>query len=1027
MPIRRRLRPSSSFLRALALGALGLVTSSFVACDNLPDIPDGVCGNGVIDRDEGEECDTIVDPAYESDAATLEVLCKAYRAGFKLDESTKCRYSCADAEASHACQYVWGAPIDTASSDPADQAIRVCPPGFGVGADGQCRRGSNRFEASAKPIIDASGFDGQSADLDGDGYRDLVVTSTGGAGGPSITYLDSSGIVAGPSTTGVRPIVGELTEDDLSADDVVLPIGAALVTLRGEPGPSYSPKVYTPFPLEGELPIPLPPGVTIGDRRLMSTKSETNFDVPYVVVEAQGVPLVDKSLGFIEISLENYGPTLDLPFTIAGLNFSDLRGGPIAVDIAVRDPAAEPTMVMPGDGGEILVATKDSIIVTSRAIDPPNADPTGTFDMDSTPEIYKLSDLAPNIGVNDGIVSLIEVANWHVPAVAAVMMSGKLVLLEQYTEVTPMPPPDPPPPPPPFATYALPSAVMGMDEPVDPAGVKAIGDIDGDGDLDLVTERSVLFIDYDTGTPITPTKVTEAAKSNANSWSQARIADLNGNGRMSVIATPPSSGVDIFLPGTSFAMSSASLATSARVDQLAIGDFDGDGAEDILVGTDIDGAAPMGGDVKESCDQYDDIEVAYGRPAGPPEDFALLGNLPGLRRIITGRLAVKGQEDAVSDVGLETACDPSTLMAGRRAGLLFGSTDRAVYSPYLPFNGPDDRDAIVVTGVVGQFSRPEDDVDGVVHNDLMVVTVRPDCDVMAGCTFMDRKSIGYEIAPVFGTGDAELSAPSLGTTNTAISLLIDDLGDEQPQNVTSRAPAILAAELDGDPATEEAIVLTTPVGDTTLDGHIVVAQMDGDAPKLLSEQRFTTNIKVLGSTTKLRLIDYDEDGELDVVAIVGFSGPGGAGAQAFLARNTGGGMLATPVEIDASQFYSCATSVVDTSPIPVAPCPKDAGADACATAAKNLLVATDRSLSLCSTSPGASGIVADSCSPFLDVPSRSDAIIGTVMDDFDGDGLVDLAVMRRFETEIHRQCALSEVLSGSCNASKSSPLAGCAE
>lgn len=116
---------------ALALGS--------VACTDLPDIESNVCGNAVLDRESGEDCDTFVEVAGAS--------CRP--AGTVGECHFDCRLN-------------------------ADGSRSQCPPGFGCGADGVCREpDDNVYEPPVVLSGEASSWL-SSADFDGDGRADLI-------------------------------------------------------------------------------------------------------------------------------------------------------------------------------------------------------------------------------------------------------------------------------------------------------------------------------------------------------------------------------------------------------------------------------------------------------------------------------------------------------------------------------------------------------------------------------------------------------------------------------------------------------------------------------------------------------------------------------------------------------------------------------------------------------------------------------------------------------------------------------------
>jgi VCBS repeat protein/flagellar hook capping protein FlgD len=112
----------------------------------------------------------------------------------------------------------------------------------------------------------------------------------------------------------------------------------------------------------------------------------------------------------------------------------------------------------------------------------------------------------------------------------------------------------------------------------------AIGDVDGDGNPDLVVGGNVLSVLFGDGNGMFPTQV------DFQPWtyvSSVALGDLNGDGNLDVVATnynAISLGVSVWLGNRNRMIPQrADYVTGARATSVAIGDLDGDSNPDLAV------------------------------------------------------------------------------------------------------------------------------------------------------------------------------------------------------------------------------------------------------------------------------------------------------------------------------------------------------------------------------------------------------------------------------------------------------------
>ncbi len=202
--------------RANAWALLGTVASA-IGCATLPAVPEGTCGNLVVDGNE--DCEQ-----------------------FSAEEGTRC-----GASGKGACRFVCG----------ASAADARCPSGFGCGIDGLCRTASGSFDNAEVPTFTMTSHALGAADFDGDGRSEIV------AKGPRATTVFGLELGIADARASLRQRASFLSSDvsfpalgSLAAGgraDLALVRSLGFIALwRGEPSGALAPTFYAAFPATGD-------------------------------------------------------------------------------------------------------------------------------------------------------------------------------------------------------------------------------------------------------------------------------------------------------------------------------------------------------------------------------------------------------------------------------------------------------------------------------------------------------------------------------------------------------------------------------------------------------------------------------------------------------------------------------------------------------------------------------------------------------------------------------------------------------
>lgn len=188
----------------------------------------------------------------------------------------------------------------------------------------------------------------------------------------------------------------------------------------------------------------------------------------------------------------------------------------------------------------------------------------------------------------------------------------------------------------------------------------AFGDVDGDGALDTVETNGVWSSAF--GAYI--------ARPQLDLWTEALVADLNRDGYLDVAAASAFiEGVDVFVGSGLPALNRSRIDTSAAVDRLAAGDFNGDFVTDLLFSERT---------FEDVGDDSSTLFLAPGRLQGAPDSKVTVGKLSYIQEILPLYLP-SAEPDLVEDVIIHSSPEPDGRGVAL-AALLEGSTDGRLVS-----------------------------------------------------------------------------------------------------------------------------------------------------------------------------------------------------------------------------------------------------------------------------------------------------------------------------------------------------------
>jgi hypothetical protein len=464
----------------------------------------------------------------------------------------------------------------------------------------------------------------------------------------------------------------------------------------------------------------------------------------------------------------------------------------------------------------------------------------------------------------------------------------------------------------------------------------AAGDITGDGLADLIYPSGMLLSLR--GAPQDGLRYGNSLGRFGTDWSVARIADLNGNGLMDVVAAS-NRNLDIdFYNGTGGDQLNPFVITTQRpVEDLAVGDFDGDLVQDLAF------------TLSSAPGESNEVVVAFGNSAGPPSLLLTAARVAGVRQI--GALEYSGS-DSAGELFIVYEQEDSSGVPGNALAWLVSNGDRSIGSlvELTSFAADGAIDSVMgLTLTTGAFSAP-DRVDALLLGSHLFphdwdMWLMPDLRSRTGRPTKLGWGFDPRIIPITGLdADPEANDPQLAILQAAGDIDANGLDE-----------LLLAAP---DEHGEHCLVSIARV--TT-----------SDAPRLMVIGNPVELDATCSSAGQLVVRDLDADGAPEIVLLTGSPG----GPRSLLALwNDGTGVFSADAVSSLARADETPQALALFQPTPGA--------------ALALAYVTDSHVRLLQATPGSH--------EFRDLPAALDVELergtGIAATDVDGDGIIDLAI-----------------------------------
>ncbi len=763
-------------MRTVARLAPLVFLSALFDCTTFAPLPANACGNGVVDV--GEDCDTFARGATACRAPTTQI--------------GACRLDCA--------------------STP-------CPSGFGCGTDNICREASGRFVRSAN-VIAAGVWRIEAGDFDGDRRKDLLTREPLDPGAQSkmrIHYFDSTATLA--KTLIIPPALASPTVIDVNADKRADLVFSALGTnanlggigmMLGQADRTLTPVAFPTFSFPGTARLFPFHGLPGG--------SPTSFMFYTRDTKAAALGYVDPAGTLIVLT--------GLPMSSDPSN-SNIGVGRLFED-PVTFPCEEAVLALPKTS-EVLVYP-----ICKRSGGAVVVNDTGLTDIGHV-------QLPAGLTVDHGILIADANSDGHLDILIGVV-TGTPAVLKTFIA---------------YGTGARgfksdpngaidnKAAILRLQvtnmEDVEPALPLAVGDMNRDGSADFVTPTQILSStrgpQADGGADGGSGALTYfvAGEKSRGTWTEAAIADFNGNGLADVIAGSNATlDLDFFNGNGRGSFSTFTLTTNGPVSSFSVADMDGDYLPDLAFAA----GASAG----------DQLSIAYGRVAGPPETPVTVGAFQKIVQTVAFDPGAPVANIIVVDHPIDTK------IALTSVSVLAGTGDR---DPLALFSltRPKVTTGVPYAAVPGAFSKA---------GNVDVFAVGDDLDLVKGTpTQTYRAWLAKATAPPSPTVTPQFlqaaDGPKLGAD--AVPVINTDA-------LFGISLLLAQGDLDGDGTPE--IVIVTPrsqIADGT-NTQITIAKPRTDAMAFDLGNPIALGVRA-STSGQLAVADVDRDGALDIVLLTG--------------------------------------------------------------------------------------------------------------------------------------------------------------
>ncbi len=408
-----------------------------------------------------------------------------------------------------------------------------------------------------------------------------------------------------------------------------------------------------------------------------------------------------------------------------------------------------------------------------------------------------------------------------------------------------------------FARAEVRTPTSALCEAPGPCWPLAVGDIDLDGRAEFVLPTGIWTLSASTAVP-------RRIYSQLEPFAVAEILDINGDALPDVAATSDTRGVVRLLLNAGGLFNASVIDARQVVDQLRAGDFDGDGVQDLAL---VQGVQSS---VLGPRRSFSDVSVVFGARSGPASEPILMARMAPIEQVVVARLpsSTLQNSDLIADLFVQVE-DPDN---GARWGLLTGTGQRRLHAPItLPDTGPS---AIPSTVLAADF----DDA-----RDLVAFTFQGVVDAVSRGPFMyllseTQGTYRFDDARRFSAEDSCLTSEMMGHGCL--------------QAVSGRPfgrPGLVIVNRRAD----------CPAPIQVPDLMLTLVSVQGDA--LQCEVLPMPSSQALTGEVRARLVDYDADGQTEVLALSTSTGSG-ATLLAWQSELESPDMLSPPDTVRAYDF-----------------------------------------------------------------------------------------------------------------------------